>query len=376
RLKLIGLVAGGIAVLIVVVGIVTRVMASREVDSWTEENALPTVSVINLAGGTKGSLVLPGNVQAFNSAPIYARVSGYLKKWDVDIGTKVKAGQLLAEIDIPDQDQELAQAQADLATAIANQKLAAVTAKRWNDLARQNAVAPQDVDAKNADLAAKTAAVASARANVDRLAALESFKRITAPFDGMVTSRSVDVGALITVGTGTVGATPLFTVVDDSKVRIYVNVPQNYSAALKPGMTATFTVLQHPGIAYEATLVATSQSVDARSGTILVQLQADNPGDIFNPGDYAQVTFNLPAARNAIQIPASTLIFGDSGTQVALVGRDNRVALKPVTILRDYGTSVEIASGLGRRDRIIDNPSDSLRPGDMVRLSNRDGQRP
>ncbi|MEI9887644.1 MAG: efflux RND transporter periplasmic adaptor subunit [Rhizomicrobium sp.] len=374
RLKLIGLVAGGVAILIVVVGLVTRVLASREVEAWTEENALPTVSVISLAGSAKGSLVLPGNVQAFNSAPIYARVSGYLKKWDVDIGTKVKAGQLLAEIDIPDQDQELAQAQADLATAIANQRLSAVTAKRWNDLAKQNAVAPQDVDTKNADLAAKTAAVASARANVDRLAALENFKSITAPFDGTVTSRSVDVGALVTVGTGTAGAIPLFTVVDDSKVRIYVNAPQSYSAALKPGMKATFTVPQHPGALYEATLVATSQSVDMRSGTILVQLQADNPGDLFNPGDYAQVTFNLPAARNAIQIPASALIFGDSGTQVALVGRDNRVAMKPVTILRDYGTSVEIASGLGRRDRVIDNPSDSLRAGDQVRLAS--GQQP
>ncbi len=220
RLKLVGIVAAVVAVLIVVVGLVTRVTASRQVDVWTQANALPTVSVINLAVNEKGNLVLPGNVQAFNSAQLYARVSGYLKKWYVDIGAKVKAGQLLAEIDVPDQDAQLAQARADLNTAIANQKLSAETAKRWNMLAKLNAVAPQDVDEKNADLAAKTAAVASARSNVDRLADLTKFKSITAPFDGTVTSRGVDVGALVTVGTGTVGATPLFTVADDSKVRI------------------------------------------------------------------------------------------------------------------------------------------------------------
>jgi len=153
-------------------------------------------------------------------------------------------------------------------------------------------------------------------------------------------------------------------------------VPQNYSDALKPGMTATFTVLEHPGAVYKATLAATSDSVNTQSGTVLLQLQAANPGNLFNPGDYAQVTFNLPASRNAIQIPASALIMGDDGTQVALVGRDGRVTMKPVTILRDYGTSVEIASGLERRDRIIDNPPDSLRPGDRVRVASQTGQSP
>ncbi len=374
RLKLAGIMAGGVAAVIIVLGVATRVMASRETDSWTQENSLPIVSVINLETSAKGSLVLPGNVQAFNSAPIYARVSGYLKAWYADIGAKVKAGQLLADIDIPDQDQELAQAKADLGTAIANQKLSAVTAKRWNLLAKQNAVAPQDVDTKNADLAAKDAAVASARANVDRLAALESFKRITAPFDGTVTSRSVDVGALITVGTGTAGATPLFTVADDSKVRIYVNVPQSYSEQIKPGMKAQFTVLEHPGQVFVAALAANAESVSTQTGTILVQLQADNPGNLFNPGDYAQVTFDLPASRNTIRLPASALIFGDNGTQVALIGAANRVVIKPVTILRDYGTSVEIAAGLTRRDRVIDNPPDSLRAGDGVRVSAQAGQ--
>jgi RND family efflux transporter MFP subunit len=372
RLRLIGIIAAVAAVVIVVVGIVTRVTASHSVETWTQANAVPTVSVISLAGGGKGNLVMPGNVQAFNSAQIFARVSGYLKKWYVDIGAPVKEGQLLAEIDIPDQDQQLAQARADLGTAVANQRLSKQTAVRWNDLAKQNAVAPQDVDTKNADLAAKNAAVASAQANVDRLVALEGFKRITAPFAGTVTSRSVDVGALVTVGTGSsTGASPLFTVADDTKVRIYVNVPQNYSAQIHPGMTATFTVPQHPGQVFTATLSGNAQSVNAQSGTVLIQLQADNAQNLLNPGDYAQVTFDLPAAQNAIRIPASALIFGDNGTAVALVGADGKVLVKPVTILRDYGTEVEVASGLTRSDKVIDNPPDSLRAGDTVKVAGR-----
>jgi len=368
RLRLAGIIAVAVIALVVVIGLVTRVTASHEVSEWTDENALPAVSVISLDADKKaGDLTLPGNVQAFNSAPIYARVSGYLKKWYVDIGTTVKTGQLLAEIDVPDQDQQLAQARADLGTAVANQKLSAQTAKRWNALAKDNAAAPQDVDEKNADLAAKTAAVASAKANVDRLRDLENFKRITAPFDGTVTSRSTDVGALVTVGAP--GTTPLFTVADDSKVRIYVNVPQNYSAQIVPGMKATFTVPEYPGQTFTATLAATAQSVDATTGTVLVQLQADNTDNRLNAGDYAQVQFGLPAAANTIRLPASALIFNDNGTAVALVGRNGRVTIKPVTILRDYGTSVEIAGGVSHKDRVIDNPPDSIRPGDKVRVA-------
>jgi membrane fusion protein, multidrug efflux system len=368
RLKLAGIVAGAVVALIVVVGAITRVTAEHKVATWTDANALPVVSVINLSdGGKAGDLTLPGNVQAFNSAPIYARVSGYLKKWYVDIGAKVKAGQLLAEIDVPDQDQQLAQAKADLGTAVANQKLSAQTAKRWNALAKESAAAPQDVDEKNADLAAKTAAVASARANVDRLQDLENFKRITAPFDGTVTSRSVDVGALVTVGAP--GTVPLFTVSDTSKVRIYVNVPQNYSATVQPGMTAKFEVPEYPGEGFPATLAATAQAVDPATGTVLIQLQADNAGNRLKPGGYAQVRFNLPANARSIRLPASALVFNDSGTAVAVVGRDNRVRVKPVSILRDYGTSVEIASGVTRGDRVIDNPPDALKQGDQVRVA-------
>jgi RND family efflux transporter MFP subunit len=368
RLKLIGIIAGAVAVTIVVVGVLSRVWASHTVETWTDANSLPVVSVINLNTGNKArNLQLPGTVQAFNSAPIYARVSGYLKKWDADIGTKVKAGQVLAIIDVPDQDQQLAQAKADLGTANANRSLSAKTATRWNALAKEGAVAPQDVDEKNGDLAAKSAAVASAMANVDRLAALEAFKKITAPFDGVVTSRGVDIGSLITVGTP--GATPLFTVADDSKVRIYVHVPQNYSAQIAPGIKATFTVPEFPGRSFPATLIATAQAVDAQSGTVLMQLQADNPKHALKAGDYAQVLFDLPASTNVIRLPASALIFNDNGTAVAVLGPKNRVEIKPVSIVRDLGTAVEIASNLSRNERVIDNPPDSLRQGDEVRIA-------
>jgi RND family efflux transporter MFP subunit len=368
RLKLAGIVAAAAAIVIVAVGLMARVYASHNVSAWTDANALPAVSVIDLSTSNKpGDLSLPGNVQAFNSAPIYARVSGYLKKWYVDIGTPVKAGQLLAEIDVPDQDQQLAQAKADLGTAVANEKLSAVTAKRWNELAKENAVAQQDVDSKNSDLAAKIAATAAAKANVDRLNDLESFKSITAPFAGIVTTRSTDIGALITVGAP--GTTPLFTVSDVGNVRIYVNVPQEVSAAIRPGVTATFTVPDYPGQTFTGTLIANAGAVNMQTGTVLMQLLADNADGRLHPGDYADVHFSVPASKTAIRLPASALVFRDAGTAVALVGPGDRVMLKPVTILRDYGSSIEIASGLTRRDRVIDNPSDSLRAGDQVRVT-------
>ena len=367
RLKLIGIVTAAVLVVIVVVGLITRVVASRSVSNWTDANAIQSVSVIDLeTSKDAGSLVLPGNVQAINAAPIYARVSGYLKKWYVDIGTPVKAGQLLAEIDVPDQDQQLAQAKADYNTALANQRLSAQTAKRYNMLGKANAIAPQLVDETNGDLAAKSAATASAKANMDRLSDLTNFKRITAPFDGIVTSRGTDVGQLVNVGTA--GATPLFTVADDRKVRIYVNVPQNYSAQIHPGMTAKFTVPDYPGQSFTATLMANAQSVNMQSGTVLMQLQADNPDHKLKAGAYAQVSFDLPANTNTVQIPASALIFNANGTSVATVGPNNRVVVKPITITRDMGTSVEIAAGLSHHDKVIDNPPDSLRAGDEVRV--------
>jgi RND family efflux transporter MFP subunit len=369
RLKALGVTALGLAVGIVAVGTLSRVHADQTLRRRTSAEAAPVVRLANVGGGDAGgqALVLPGAVQAFYDAPIHARVSGYLKRWYADIGSRVKAGQLLAEIDTPDLDQQLNQAKADLATAAANQQLSQTTASRWAGLLAKDAVSHQDADNKNGDLAAKTALVASARANVQRLQALESFKRITAPFDGVVTTRSTDIGALITVGGVT--DTPLFTVAAENRLRVYVQVPQNYSADIKPGMTASFTVPEHPGQVFTAQMATSADAITPQSGTLNVQLQIDNSGNQLKPGDYAQVRFTLPANGAVIRLPASALMFRDSGMSVAVLGRSGRVAIKPVTIGRDFGATVEIADGLTAADRVIDNPPDSLRAGDVVQLA-------
>ncbi|HLZ74908.1 efflux RND transporter periplasmic adaptor subunit [Phenylobacterium sp.] len=368
RLRIALVAVAGLAACVVGLGVVGRVHADQQVASWTNVQAVPTVRVISLAdrSGSR-ALVLPGDVQAFNAAPIYARVSGYLKRWYVDIGTPVKAGQVLADIDTPDLDQQLAQAKADLQTAIANQHLSDTTAHRWAGLLSQDAVSQQDADTKNGDLAAKTALVASSRANVARLEALESFKRITAPFSGVVTTRSTDIGALISVGGP--AATPLFTVADESRLRIYVRAPESYSAAIQPGMTATFTVPEYPGLSFTAKLATSADAITPQSGTLLVQLQIDNADRTLKPGGYAQVRFNLPTNPGALQVPATALMFRDNGMSVATVGPAKRVVMKPVTVVQDLGAMVEVAARLTPEDRVIDSPPDSLRPGDLVRIA-------
>ncbi|MEJ0066256.1 MAG: efflux RND transporter periplasmic adaptor subunit [Caulobacteraceae bacterium] len=366
-LKTAGVAALCAAVAFAVIGVVTRVSADQQVKHWTDTQSVPTVSVISLNNAGAQSLVLPGDVQAFNSAPIFARVSGYLKAWYVDIGAPVKAGQTLAEIDTPDLDQQLLMAKADLGTALANQHLSQTTAVRWAGLLAQDAVSQQDADTKNGDLAAKVALTAAARASVARLEALEAFKRITAPFDGVVTTRSTDIGDLISAGAPT--STPLFTVADESRLRIYVSVPQNYSADIKPGMTASFTVPERPGRSFVASLAATADAITPQSGTLLIQLQIDNADHALKPGDYALVRFSLPTQTGAVQIPASALMFRDTGMSVAVIGPDGRAAIRPVAIGRDLGATVEIASGVTSADKVIDNPPDSLRAGDAVQIA-------
>jgi RND family efflux transporter MFP subunit len=273
----------------------------------------------------------------------------------------------MAQIDTPDLDQQLAQATADLATAAANRRLAETTERRWIGLLAEDAVSRQDADVKAGDLAAKTALEASARANLDRLRALESFKRITAPFDGVVTTRSVQIGDLINVGGP--ASTPLFSVADEHRLRIYVRVPESDAAAITPGMSATFTVPQYAGRSFTATLATTADAIATQSGTLLAQLQIDNRDGALKPGGYAQVHFTLPARGGAIQAPANALMFRDSGMAVAVVGADGKVAMRPVTIGRDLGPTVEIASGITSDDQVILNPPDSLRPGDRVRIA-------
>ena len=351
---------------IVVAGVLDRVHANQALAAWTQTQAIPTVTLAKLTAQSGGSnLDLPGTVQAFSSAPIHARTAGYLKKWYTDIGAHVHQGQLLAEIDTPELDQQLLQAKADLATAVANQTLSKSTATRWAGLVAKDAVSKQEADEKNGDLAAKTALVNAAQANVRRLEAMAAFKRILAPFDGVVTQRSTDVGALISVG----GDASLFTVADVHRLRIYVRVPQSYSAAIKPGLTATLTVPEYPGRTFPATMVNNSGAVSDQSGTVLVEFQNDNPDGLLKPGEYAQVSLKLPAAGSTVLVPASALMFKHEGMVVAALDPRNHVVIKPLTIARDLGTAVEATSGVSVADKVIDSPPDSIASGDLVRIA-------
>ena len=357
------------AVAVAVLGIGWRMYKNHTTAAWTDAQAVPTVQIIKLKSPKTGStLTLPGDVQAFTSAPIYAQVSGYVKKWYFDIGAPVKKGQLLAELDTPNLAGESAQGRANLVNAIAAQKLSEATARRYDALFAQGAVARQSKDEKDADLAAKNAAVAAARANLYSVSSQENFRRLVAPFDGVVTSRAVDVGALVTVGTPT--STPLFTVSDLTKLRIYVRVPQNYASYIRPGMEVTFTVPQHPGRVFHAKLVASAGAVASSTGTVLVQFGLDNTDNALQPGAYAEVKFPLPAGANGIRVPATALMFRDEGMQVATVDATNHVKLKTVNIARDLGASVDVGGGISPRDRIIDNPADALRDGDEVKIAN------
>ena len=356
------------AVAVAVLGIGWRMYKNHTTAAWTDAQAVPTVQIIKLKSPKTGStLTLPGDVQAFTSAPIYAQVSGYVKKWYFDIGAPVKKGQLLAELDTPNLAGVSAQGRANLVNAIAAQKLSEATARRYDALFAQGAVARQSKDEKDADLAAKNAAVAAARANLYSVSSQENFRHLVAPFDGVVTSRAVDVGALVTVGTPT--STPLFTVSDLTKLRIYVRVPQNYASYIRPGMEVTFTVPQHPGRVFHANLVASAGAVASSTGTVLVQFGLDNTDNALQPGAYAEVKFPLPAGANGIRVPATALMFRDEGMQVATVDATNHVKLKTVNIARDLGASVDVGGGISPKDRIIDNPADALRDGDEVKIA-------
>jgi RND family efflux transporter MFP subunit len=367
-LRIAALLAIAIAVLVVGEGIASRTANSRHLRQWTVAQAQPVVTVAQPRRGDNSAvLALPGRLEAYSRAPIYARVSGYLKDWRVDIGASVQAGQLLADIEAPDLDQQLAQARADLLTARANAALASTTATRWQQLVKSDAVSRQDVDMKNGDFAAKTAIVKATQANVERLEVMEGFKRITAPFSGTVTQRTTDVGALINAGSGK--GLELFVVSDTHKLRLYVNVPQTYAAQITPGTQAQMTVPERPGRRFVATVQASAQSVDPASGSTLVQLAVDNESGELLPGAFANVRFDLPPASGSLSVPASALIFDSRGARVATVGPDNRVALKPVTIARDLGDVIEISSGLVATDRIIDSPPDGIGKGDQVRIA-------
>ena len=369
RLKLLGGVAIAAAVAVVAVGTLTRVHAAVQLKTWTAAQAVPAVQVLQPSGQAGAQqLLLPGTVAAFYNAPIYARVNGYVKNWYRDIGDHVRAGELLAAIDTPELDQQLTQAKANLASAVAAQQLAQITANRWTKLLADDAVSLQEQQEKTGDLLSKTAAVKAAQAQVDQYEAETSFKRLVAPFAGVVTARKTDVGDLVDAGAGA-PTSELFDVSDVHKLRIYVRVPQNYSAQLKTGMTAEIAVPEYPGRKFSATMIGSAGAVNDQSGTVLVQLLADNGMGEMKPGDYAEVTFALAPQAGVVTTPASALIFRRTGVEVATVGPDSRVIMRPVVIARDLGTTVEIATGVGPQDRVVDNPPDSLANGELVRVT-------
>ena len=363
-----------VAIALGVWGEISRVLARSELVRQNADAAIPTVTTTTAEPSAAGEeLVLPGAVQAFMEAPIYARTSGYLKSWNTDIGTLVTKGQLLAQIETPEVDQQLTQAQADLATARANENLSKSTNLRWQGLLATQSVSKQDADEKAGDAAAKTAAADSAAANVARLRDLESFKRVVAPFTGVITARNTDVGALINAGQST--GTELFRIADTHTLRIFVRVPEPFAAATKPGLEAALRFTEHPNGSFSAKVVRTSNSLDPTLRTLQVELELDNAqGEIF-PGAYAEVHFKLPPAET-VRLPANTVLFRAAGLQVATLDNQQRVKLKSIVQGRDFGNSIEVLSGLAPHETVVLNPPDSIADGVQVRIAVPDGAQP
>lgn len=355
-----------LAVALVAAGVISRRSQAQQVKEASAP-LVPAVSILPAGQAAGASIDLSARIEPWARAPIYARVSGYLKNWNVDIGAPVKAGQTLADIETPDLDQQLLQARAELASARSNLALATSTAKRWQGLLEADAVSRQEADEKAGDLAAKQSAVNAMQANVDRVQALQRYTRLVAPFDGVVTARNTDVGALINVG-GTPGS-ELFVVSDISRLRVYVNVPQRQVAAIKVGDQAELTVPERAGKVYTATVQSLSQAINANSGAMLVQLTVRNDSRELLPGGYASIHFDAPLSGGALSIPPSALIFNKAGTQVAVLGKDNRVVVKRITVGRDLGNAVEVAAGLDKGDHVIANPPDGVATGDLVRVA-------
>ena len=346
--------------------LVQRREAQTELSAWTRERAIPYVSILQPHQDSRPQiLALPGSVAAFYDASIRAQVAGYVKSWNKDIGAVVKKGDILAEVDTPELDDRLAQAREELSRAQAALSLAKVTADRWAALRSSSAVSKQSSDEKASDQMVKQAEVGAASANLDRLKSQKAFARIAAPFDGVVTARAVDVGSFVSPERS---SEPLFKVADIHAVRIYVNVPQIYSARIGKGMKASFTAPQWPGRTFEAPVVTTSSAIGAGTGSLLVEIDSPNPDGALLPGSYADVHFELPVDPGRLRIAASALSIGESGTRVAIVDSEDRVRFKQVAIAADFGSEIAIASGLAPDDRVIDNPADTLAEGDKVRI--------
>lgn len=368
KIRRYALIALIVAVALGIWGEVSRVLARSSLARETAESAMPTVATVTAERTTLGEdLVLPGAVQAYIEAPIYARTSGYLKAWQTDIGTPVTKGQLLAEIETPEVDQQLSQARADLATARANEALSNSTNLRWQGLLSTESVSKQDADEKSGDAAAKKAAAESAAANVARLRDLESFKRVVAPFSGVITARNTDIGALINAGQST--GTELFRIADTRRLRIYVGVPESFAAVTRPGLEAELRFAERPNGRFIAKTVRTSNALDPILRTLQVELELDNAkGEIF-PGAYAEVHFKIPASAETLRLPANTVLFRAAGLQVATLDTDHRVRLKSIVQGRDFGNTIEVLSGLEPNEVVVLNPPDSITNGQQVRIA-------
>jgi RND family efflux transporter MFP subunit len=350
-------------------GISGRSRAMTELRRDTAEMAVSSVVVVRpRPGAPQEDISLPGAIQPFAEAPIYARTSGYLKRRLVEMGARVKAGQLLAEIDAPELEQQLAQAKSDLATAEANARLAQITADRYRDLVKTDSVSQQDADNASGALEARRAGVESARHNVQRLEQLQAFTRIYAPIGGVITARNTDVGALIDPGASGGSARELFHIASTETLRVFVNVPQAYSRVARPGVPAELTLTEFPGRRFAGTLVRTAEAIDPASRTLLVEVEVANPKAELLPGAFAEVHFKLPAPASMLVLPVNALVFRSEGLRVAVVRADNRVEMVAVTIGRDFGTEAEILSGLKGDERVVNSPPDSLTDGQTVRV--------
>lgn len=355
---------------IVIAGVVPRIRARAALRTTTNEIAVPTVEVMQpKEGSPQTEIVLPGTIEAFVDSPIYSRTDGYLKKWYFDIGAHVKKGDLLAEIETPEIDQQLDQAKADLNTAEANYNLAQTTAQRYQDLAKSDSVSKQDVDNAIGDYQAKKAMVASAQSNVNRLEQLQSFEKIYAPFDGVITARNTDVGHLINAGASASPGTELFHMAAVNKLRVYINVPQQYSVSAKPGLPATLELQQFPGKMFKGTLVRTADSIDLASRTLLTEVDVDNSTGELLPGAFTQVHLKIPSGAPSVIIPVTALIFRAQGLQAAVVNDGKHADIRSITLGRDYGSEVEVVSGLTAQDHVMVNPPDSLVKGEEVRIT-------
>lgn len=370
RPLVVGALALAVAAAVVIGGLATRHSQAEQLKESAAEQAVPTVNLVSMKDVAGSPMELPARIEAWARAPIYARVSGYLAHWNVDIGAKVEAGQVLATIETPDLDQDLRQAQAQLAVARSNLALAESTARRWQSLVAQNAVSKQEADEKQGDFISKQSTVQALRASVDRQQALKRYTRLVAPFEGVVTARNTDVGALVNAGATASSGSELFVVSDLRRLRVYVQVPQRQVAAIHPGSTARVSVPERPGSAYQARVESLAQAINAGSGTMLVQLAVENPKGELLPGAFATVRFDQAAmADDAVAIPPGALIMGRHGAQVAVLDAGNRVRIKKVTIARDYGNVIQLGEGVSKADRIIDSPPDGLADGDQVKVA-------